>query len=197
MATVIYTKASKSKLHACWHILVVMCVSTLRTTGAFFPSLGGFFRTSINTLITLKWLRLCNSKQEPNSGIRPSKWLLSNNATSEQQGDGSHTQFVCAICGGIFLMHVFFLCAISVVFSFCFQVYSILLKASLSLLLHSYYAVAAQKSDSFSLSWFIFYVKKVRYSLLFIQQSIFCIKTCSDIGHGWEQWCILDACCWG
>ena len=27
----------------CWHIMVVMCVNTLRIAGALFPSLGGFF----------------------------------------------------------------------------------------------------------------------------------------------------------
>ena len=133
----------------CWHILVVMCVNTLRTavcvntlrnTGAFFHSLGGFFPLSINTLITLKWLSFCDSKQEPNSGIKATKQRLSRNATSEQQGDDSHKQFVCAICGGIFLllqnkfMRVFLLSAVSVVFFLCFQVNSILLKISLSLL---------------------------------------------------------------
>ena len=40
---------------SCWYISVVMCVNTLRTTRAFFPSLGGFFPLSTNTLITLKY----------------------------------------------------------------------------------------------------------------------------------------------
>ena len=54
----------------------VVCVNTLRTTWAYFPSLGGFSPLSINTLITLKWGTFCDPKQDPNSGIRAIKELL-------------------------------------------------------------------------------------------------------------------------
>ena len=39
-----------------------------------------------------KVVKFCDPKQEPNSGIRASEQCLSSNATSEQQGDGSHTR---------------------------------------------------------------------------------------------------------
>ena len=40
----------------------MMCVNTLRTTGAFFPSLGSFFPLSKKTLTTQKWCRFLGFK---------------------------------------------------------------------------------------------------------------------------------------
>ena len=157
-----------------------MCVNTLGTTRAFFPSLGGFSPLSENTLTTLKWWRFLGFK------VRTQQWYQSYKATFEQQHNGSHTQSVCAICGGVFLLlkKQISACFLSlhslVVFFFCFQVDSILEKASLSLPRHSY---NPQQSDllPFSLHLFIFQVKKVQYSL---HRSIFYFKTCSVHGHG-------------
>ena len=45
----------------CYHIMVVMCVNTLRTVGAFFPSLGGFFPRLVYTPKTLGLTYLVHS----------------------------------------------------------------------------------------------------------------------------------------
>ena len=40
---VVVDRLTKMARFSCCHVMVVMCVNTLRTVGTLFPSLGGFF----------------------------------------------------------------------------------------------------------------------------------------------------------
>ena len=90
---------------------------------------------------------------------------------------------------------------------FLLQVDSILLNASLTLLwpssvrflqpsynppLCGYYT----NQICFLFSSLVHFLSQRCTSFLFYsQQSIFCIKMCLVNGHGWGQWCNLNACC--